>query len=235
MKIRNVLVAVFLGLAAAAPAYSAVSVNIGINIPAYPRLVPVPGYPVYYAPAVNANYFFYDGMYWVFDGDNWYMSSWYNGPWTLVDPYSVPAFVLQVPVRYYHRPPAYFRGWRVDAAPLWGEHWGRSWSDRRHDWNRYDRSQARAAPLPNYQRQYDGRRYPAPDQQANLHQRNYNYQPREAIAQQHYSQQQGPNVRPELTQQQRQEFRQLPREQARQFRNEGRDASGTPIGNGSGG
>lgn len=33
--------------------------------PAYPDLVQVPGYPVYYAPRVNENLFFYDGQYWV--------------------------------------------------------------------------------------------------------------------------------------------------------------------------
>jgi hypothetical protein len=45
-------------------------VSIGINLPVYPELVPVPGYPVYYAPGMNSNYFFYDGMYWVYQGDN---------------------------------------------------------------------------------------------------------------------------------------------------------------------
>ena len=40
--------------------------SIGINQPVYPELVAVPGYPVYYAPQVNSNYFFYDGMYWVY-------------------------------------------------------------------------------------------------------------------------------------------------------------------------
>ena len=38
-------------------------VSIGINLPVYPQLVAVPGYPVYYAPQVNSNYFFYDGMH----------------------------------------------------------------------------------------------------------------------------------------------------------------------------
>ena len=99
-------------------------VSIGINLPVYPQLVLVPGYPVYYAPQVNSNYFFYDGMYWVYQRDNWYASSWYNGPWELVAPEAVPLFVLRVPVRYYRRPPAYFRGWRADAPPRWGEHWG---------------------------------------------------------------------------------------------------------------
>ncbi len=59
-------------------------VNLGINFPVYPQFQPVPGYPVYYAPQVDANYFFYDGMYWVYQNDNWYASSWYNGPWSLV-------------------------------------------------------------------------------------------------------------------------------------------------------
>jgi hypothetical protein len=40
-------------------------VSIGINLPVYPQLVPVPGYPVYYAPQLNSNFFFYDGLYWV--------------------------------------------------------------------------------------------------------------------------------------------------------------------------
>src|SRR5689334_25304853 len=57
------------------------NVSIGINLPLYPELVPVPDYPVYYAPRVETNYFFYDGLYWVYLNDNWYASYWYNGPW----------------------------------------------------------------------------------------------------------------------------------------------------------
>ena len=85
------------------------SVSIGINLPVFPELVQVPGYPVYYAPRLGTNFFFYDGLYWVYDGDNWYASSWYNGPWGLVAPVVVPLFVLRIPVRYYRNPPAYFR------------------------------------------------------------------------------------------------------------------------------
>ena len=55
-------------------------VNTGVNFPAYPEPVRVPDYPVYYAPQLNANFFFYDGMYWVYQSDNWYACSWYNGP-----------------------------------------------------------------------------------------------------------------------------------------------------------
>jgi hypothetical protein len=162
-------------------------VSIGINVPVYPELVPVPGYPVYYAPRVNSNYFFYDGMYWLYTGDNWYASSWYNGPWGLVAPEAVPLFVLRVPVRYYRRPPAYFHGWRSDAPPRWGEHWGNSWEQGRRGWDNWDRgSVPPPAPLPVYQRQYSGNRYPRVEQQQVLQSQNYRYQPHDAAVQQHY-------------------------------------------------
>jgi len=163
------------------------NVSIGINLPVYPRLVRVPGYPVYYAPGVDSNYFFYDGMYWVYLGDNWYASSWYNGPWSLVAPQAVPVYVLRVPVRYYRQPPVYFRGWRRDAPPRWGEHWGNDWERRRGGWDRWNRQAAPPpAPLPVYQRQYSGNRYPQAEQQPTLHGQRYRYQPRDATVQQAY-------------------------------------------------
>jgi hypothetical protein len=155
------------------------NVSIGINIPLYPDLVPVPGYPVYYAPQVAANYFFYDGMYWIFHSDNWYASSWYNGPWGLVSPAYVPVFILRIPVRYYVRPPAYFRGWRYDAPPQWGRHWGPNWEQSRRGWDQWNRAYVPArAPLPVYQRQYKGDRYPRFEQQQSLHRQQYQHQPR---------------------------------------------------------
>ncbi len=150
LKIRNVIL--LMGVLMSPPAVSDTQVSIGIglphvsigiNLPAYPRLVAVPGYPVYYAPRLSVNYFFYDGLYWVFHGDNWYASSWYNGPWWYVEPYAVPVYLLSVPVRYYRQPPPYFRGWRLEAPPRWGDHWGRDWEHRRSDWDKWDR---RAAP-----------------------------------------------------------------------------------------
>ncbi len=99
-------------------------VRVGINVSTYPRLSRVPGYPVYYAPGAGWNYFFYEDRYWVFEEDLWYASRGYNGPWDVIDPYYVPSYVLRVPVRYYTRPPSYFRGWRADAPPRWDEHWG---------------------------------------------------------------------------------------------------------------
>ncbi len=167
-------------------------VSIGINLSSYPELVPVPGYPVYYAPQVNSNYFFYDGMYWAYEQDSWYASSWYNGPWGLVAAEAVPLFVLRVPVGYYRHPPTYFRGWRPDAPPRWGEHWGHAWTQSHRGWDNWNRNAAPApAPLPAYQRQYSGNRYPAAAQQRALQSQNYRYQPQDAVVRQHYQTQQG--------------------------------------------
>ncbi len=164
------------------------NVSIGINVPLYPELVRVPGYPVYYAPRVQSNFFFYDGMYWVYEGDNWYASTWYNGPWAFVSPEAVPLYVLRVPVRYYRAPPAYFHGWRQDEPPRWGQHWGRDWEQHRSGWDRWDRRAApKPAPLPRYQRRYSEDRYPrAEQQQRELQNRNYRYQPRDPVVRQHY-------------------------------------------------
>jgi hypothetical protein len=165
-------------------------VSIGINLPYYPDLVRVPGYPVYYAPRLDSNFFFYDGMYWVYQGDDWYASSWYSGPWTRVAPAVVPLFILRVPVSYYRNPPGYFRGWRPDAPPRWGEHWGQGWEQQRSGWNQWNRRSTPApAPLPAYQRRYAGDRYPPVEQQQALHNRNYRYQPRDAVVRQHYQEQ----------------------------------------------
>ena len=162
----------------ASPPGSYASVNIGINLATYPQLEPVPGYPLYYAPQLQSNYFFYDGQYWIYQDDNWYSSSWYNGPWSLVTPDYVPYFVLRIPVAYYRQPPTYFAGWQVDASPRWGEHWGNDWAQRRSGWDRWNRHEVpAAAPLPNYQRKYAGARYPQGEQQQTLKQHNYHYQP----------------------------------------------------------
>jgi hypothetical protein len=87
-----------------------------------------------------------------------------------------------VPVRYYRHPPAYFHGWRSDVAPRWGEHWGHEWEQRRAGWDHWNRNEVvRAAPLPTYQRQYSGNRYPQEQRQQELHVQNYRYQPKDAV------------------------------------------------------
>ena len=192
------LTALFLTTYAAAAVQVSVGValpgvSIGINVPMYPHLEQVPGYPVYYDPQASDNYFFYDGLYWVYRNDNWYESTWYNGPWRMTEPLYVPAYVLRVPVRYYRQPPSYFRGWRADAPPRWDQHWGNDWQQRRRGWDQWDRrSTAAAAPLPTYQLRYRGDQYPhAPQQQEAIRSEQYRYQPREAVTQQRWEQRDG--------------------------------------------
>lgn len=155
--------------------------NIGVNIGAYPSLSVVPGYPVYYAPGLSLNFFFYDGLYWLYHDDRWYSSHWYNGPWGGVGINMVPRVILQVPVRYYRKPPHYFYGWRPDASPRWGERWGRDWESRRGDWRRPpERDYREGAPRPDYQRDYSGPRYPQQLQrQREISREHYRYEPRD--------------------------------------------------------
>ncbi|MGC8517051.1 MAG: hypothetical protein ACP5P4_00805, partial [Steroidobacteraceae bacterium] len=140
------LAQVSIGVGVAVP-----GVRIGINVPVYPDLVPVPGYPVYYAPDLDVNLFFYDGLYWTFTDDAWYSSTWYNGPWYLVSPERVPDFILRIPVGFYRRPPPYFLYWNRNEPPRWGQHWGPRWQHSRPDWDRGNHGAPPArAPLPRY-------------------------------------------------------------------------------------
>ena len=188
-KFRSLILLCCLVLCLAVPATAEVQVgisiglphlSIGINVPAYPELALVPGYPVYYAPRVRGNYFFYDGLFWAYQNDDWYLSYWYNGPWYFVEPGAVPLFLLRVPVFYYMAPPRHFHGWHVNTPPRWGQLWGPAWEKHRSGWDRWDRhTLPPPAPLPNYQRQYSGERYPSFEQQPRLRQKHYRYQSRE--------------------------------------------------------
>jgi hypothetical protein len=225
---RYLFVTMILMLSPMAPTGAQVSiqiglpgVNIGINQPAYPQLVAVPGYPVYYDPGASSNYFFYDGMYWVFQGDNWYASSWFNGPWALVAPMYVPVFVLRVPVSYYRYPPAYFHGWQRNGPPRWGERWGNDWERQHSGWDRWDRGSApHPAPLPVYQRQYSGNRYPQAEQQREIHEQNYRYRPNDAavkrVEQAHAESRPAPQAKQEQPQQQKAQQQQQQQQQRAQ-------------------
>lgn len=169
------------------------SSSIGINQPNYPDFNRVPGYPVYYAPQARNNLFFYDGLYWVYQRDEWYASSWYNGPWGRVNSRQVPVYVLRVPVAYYRAPPQYFRGWPKNAPPRWGQYYGPQWEQQRRGWDTWDRNAVPApAPLPVYQRQYSGDRYPSVQQQPEIHTKYYQYRPSDPVVREHYEQQGNP-------------------------------------------
>jgi WXXGXW repeat (2 copies) len=97
----------FLGASARA---SDVKINIGLGVPpivltAPPQLVVVPGTPVFYAPDVSANLFFYKGRYYTVANGVWSRAPAYNGPWAVIQIGQVPAPVVAVPVEYYKIPP----------------------------------------------------------------------------------------------------------------------------------
>jgi hypothetical protein len=102
------------GMLAARATMAQVSVNVNIGPPpivvaAPPALVVVPGTPVYYAPQVQYNYFYYGKRYYTFHDGHWFYGTSYNGPWVFVAPAHVPAPVLGVPVSYYRIPPGHWK------------------------------------------------------------------------------------------------------------------------------
>ena len=108
----------FLGDSATA---SDVKINIGLGVPPIvlttpPSLVVVPGTPVYYAPDVSANLFFYKGRYYTVANGVWAMAPAYTGPWAVIQIGQVPAPVVAVPVEYYKIPPGQLK---KQGPPPW--------------------------------------------------------------------------------------------------------------------
>jgi len=114
---KRFLAALLLFAASALPAAAQSYSDIDVDLPAFPEMQPVPNSPVYWAPGVDSNYFFYDGLFWDFNHDMWHWSAWYNGPWAVADPVYVPTYVLWVPIYYYRKTPHYFRSWKPDRPP----------------------------------------------------------------------------------------------------------------------
>jgi hypothetical protein len=130
------------------PAAAQVHVDIGIHLPAPPRLVIVPEVrAVRYVPVGAANLFQYDGQYWAFTKGGWHVSHDYNGPWIVVAPQFVPRPILLVPVNYYRAPPGHWKQWDRRHPPRWSDDWGREWSQKRgwknrdHDRRGHDRKE----------------------------------------------------------------------------------------------
>src|SRR3989304_3313900 len=113
MRRNRVLVGALFAVAAAAllPATTLASPNIhiGIQIGTPPQLVVVPQTPVYYAPALPYNYFFYGGQYYLFHNGIWHFAPTHNGPWAVIAVEYLPRPILAVPVRYYRAPPGHWK------------------------------------------------------------------------------------------------------------------------------
>ena len=152
------------------------------DVPSYPRLVLISRTASYYAPDLAANYFYYDGTYWVYQGDEWYQGAWYNGPWAKVNPLRVPLSILQIPLLYYNNAPAYFSGGASNAPPRWDVHWGPAWARYRGVWEAPMRGAvAILAPTPDYQGHYEGAQYPDAAQQIALRTHYFPYRAHEPV------------------------------------------------------
>jgi hypothetical protein len=98
--------AVLLLAALAAPASAGVNINVGIGIPvppvfaisAGPAVVVVPGTPVYYAPGLDVDVFFYGGYWWTPHQGHWFRSPSYNGPWGYMQ--APPRAMVHMPPNY---------------------------------------------------------------------------------------------------------------------------------------
>jgi hypothetical protein len=106
------------GLFVPLSAQAGVNVDVNIGLPAPPpivvasppRVVVVPGSPVYYAPDASVNLFVYGGRYYTFHEGAWFVGPKHSGPWTFIAVERVPAPVVAVPVKYYRVAPGHDKG-----------------------------------------------------------------------------------------------------------------------------
>lgn len=89
-----------------------VSINIGLPLPAIvisapPAVVMIPGAPVYFAPDIEVDIFFYRGYWYRPYRQRWYRASHYNGPWCYIAPRAVPNVIVKLPPGYRHIPPGH--------------------------------------------------------------------------------------------------------------------------------
>jgi len=98
------------------------SVHLGIHIGSPPRLVVVPGTPVYRARSLPYNYFVYQKHYYLFHDGMWLSARHHDGPWTVIAVERVPRPIRGVPVNYYKAPPGH---WKKHGPPPWAEAKGR--------------------------------------------------------------------------------------------------------------
>ncbi len=104
-----------------------------------PRLVRVPGHPVYVAPEFAGNAFYRDGGYWLLPADGqWRHSPQFDGPWHTIDPDHVPLALLRLPRSAFHAPPACLGAGEPFRPPRWDLIWGTAWALRHPGWAQRD-------------------------------------------------------------------------------------------------
>jgi hypothetical protein len=131
-----------IGLSWAPKSFAGVSVNVGVNLPAYtfaapPEMVVIPGTYAYTVPDAAVDIVFYQNYWYRPFGGGWYRARHYNGPWGFIERHRVPGFFYHLPPDYRHHHPGYDRIRYHDLRQHWrGWERQRYW-DRHHDnWKR---------------------------------------------------------------------------------------------------
>jgi hypothetical protein len=146
MVLRTVLSALsfsLLGLIAGPTAgLAGTNVNININaplpplmVPAPPPLVPIPGTYAYFAPDVDVEIVFYRGAWYRTHEGHWYRAAEYNGSWRPVPHDRVPHVLINLPRGYRHMPPGQDRIPYGQVKKNW-----RTWERDRH-WDKHEKRQ----------------------------------------------------------------------------------------------
>ncbi len=126
----------------AAPIAGIAGVNVNVNInaplpplvvPAPPHVLPIPGTYAYFAPDVDVDIIFYQGAWYRPHEGRWYRSSEYNGSWRPVPHERVPMVLINLPQGYRHMPPGHER---IPYGQV-KKHW-RTWEREKH-WDRHER------------------------------------------------------------------------------------------------
>ena len=130
MRGRYAVVAALALSVMGSPVPAHADVNIGITfggpppivVAEPPRMVLVPRSPVYWAPSLPYNFFYYEGRYWTYHEGGWFWSASVRGPWGQVAIGAVPRPVLAVPVAYYRVPPGHAKHHHGGGPPPWAGH-----------------------------------------------------------------------------------------------------------------
>ncbi|NJD61940.1 MAG: hypothetical protein FIA93_04380 [Deltaproteobacteria bacterium] len=101
---------------------TSVSINIGppaVVVAGPPEMVVIPNTMVYFAPGVEVDLLFHRDYWYTRNGDRWFRSRNYNGPWKIVGRRAVPVEIVRVPGNYRTR---YARHEHVPYGQL-KKHW----------------------------------------------------------------------------------------------------------------
>lgn len=156
---KVIAVAIIASLAIPSLALSETNVNISIGapaipVPALPRVV-FQAPPLFLAPPALGFYIgvdmpydmvFISGSYYLFQGNNWYRSSHYNGPWATVRHEHLPQSVRKYKIdRIRHHREHEYRAYQQKREHYSGRHYrpGRDEKEERREHKRYEKEERR--------------------------------------------------------------------------------------------